>query len=1535
MFTLDLPTGDDMGCINSISVLRLKVLTVVFLMALSALGCGGSGNNSHQDQEPEEPPEERPYYGQVILGPVVDAQARLYRYNASGAVLWTGTTSRSGSLDSAGLIELPETLVEGLDDDALYCFEVTGGEDIDADDDGVVDSAATPNSGTIHMIAPGRIYKVPGNPGNPGFIISCLSDILYEMTFQGAAEQLSEAEIMNKLEALIPTLLGTDINEDGNIDIADTARWHPLKNKDDLIPSDDIITGVVERIHQGQASVVTVSVTASGNGAIQPDGANPVLYGTDVGVTFTPEEGYYVEELIVDGVSLGATDLESYQFNDIADSHTLEVVFGDGIVDILPFMSITTVRDVMVEGNYAYVVAEDYGFFILDVSDPMHPVTTGYLVTEYATDVDVQGGYAYIADLSGGLKVIDVRDPKHPTLLSTLPDSTSALNVFISGDYAYVSSLNRGLQIVDITNPEKPVITAEIQKEGATYDISVSGNYAYLTGSAKTIGDDHTKTGLEVIDISDPANPIVVGFVETDDPRRISLYENHAYIADISGLKIVDVNDPYHPAVVFDDDTGFVGGVTVSGGYLYSTSGTSPLGLLYINRFDIKNPASPKLMGRIKSNGGINSVYASGDYVYVSMERSGLDIVHFPRTEALNWRMEGHIDLPVTGDEPGSIFTDDNLLFLTDESGEVQIFDINDPSNPTFTSSYNTPGTASGIFASDGYAYIADGSAGLLILDIGDSAGPIRTGGCNTPGNAVDVFVSDNIAYVVDDSVGIQLIDISDRDNPVITGAIDTSRSTRAVCVSGNHAYAANGSGGLLVVDITDPENPFVSATLGIPGAAVDLSVSGHYVYITGLDTMDDENNLIVVDIEDPANPAIAGTVPFDDLIVKHIYISGTFAYIGHEYSVSAVDISDPIKPIKKSFHSIGLQGHEGDLAVVGDYAYVVSIANFFKVDVIDVSNPEDLTFLKQVTTELPLLNICVEDNYAYLAEYNYGLQIIDISNPGHPIAMGNVDTPGYAQDVVVNGPYAYVADWYNGLQVVDVASPDNPTLAGRAAVSGTVSNIFLQYPYAYLTGDGVGLQIIDISDPMAPLPIGGLETTPDSSGVYVLGNLAYLSLIDSRFQVIDIADPARPVVLGQVYTPGNANNIYVKDNFAYLETTNAGLAVIDISAPSHPVVMDTPCMCAANLLGTDDQTCITGGYNSNFLVLDTGVHMIGNFSYAFERPGYIKAVAGDYAYGTRYSRATATVRIIDIADLPPEPNMCHMEKNGAPLNAVVSGDTLFVAASDDGLRLFDISNPAASEWIADIDTPGTASDIFVSEGYAYVADRHAGLQIVDVSNPALPWIEGSINFEGWATDVSVADRYAYVDPHTGAGIHVIDVTEPENPVFTNLIQIAGVYSTRKVFISEQYAYVPSGYEIRVFDLHDSENPSLVSTFEAHGYANHIDYYLDGSYFYIIDDETDLRIVDVNNPRNPVEVGGLPFDIGHSPQGIFVSGEFAYVPLSPHGLLVIDVSNPANPVLHHEFENISAEKIMVHDGFAYLFNESKIQVLDLSVCGID
>lgn len=76
-----------------------------------------------------------------------------------------------------------------------------------------------------------------------------------------------------------------------------------------------------------------ITASAGTGGKISPSGTTTVSYGDNKSFTITPNAGYKVESVIVDGVNKGA--LTSYTFNNVKSAHTISVTFiPSGTVDI-------------------------------------------------------------------------------------------------------------------------------------------------------------------------------------------------------------------------------------------------------------------------------------------------------------------------------------------------------------------------------------------------------------------------------------------------------------------------------------------------------------------------------------------------------------------------------------------------------------------------------------------------------------------------------------------------------------------------------------------------------------------------------------------------------------------------------------------------------------------------------------------------------------------------------------------------------------------------------------------------------------------------------------------------------------------------------------------------------------------------------------------------------------------------------------------------------------------------------------------------
>jgi hypothetical protein len=245
-------------------------------------------------------------------------------------------------------------------------------------------------------------------------------------------------------------------------------------------------------------------------------------------------------------------------------------------------------QDIAVDGQYAYLAAN--GLVVVDVSDPSNPKEVyAYTLDTRALDIKIKEHYVYLAGLENGLLIFDVSDPSQPELVSQIevsygdPDESaygSVRAVNVAEQYAYVvgEANDRFVEVQDISDPTSPRVVGHYMPEPrhGPHDIVVQGRYAYLNGRRLTI---------DIIDISDPLTLRPVGSVKTLGlAQRYVVDGDYVYVANIGNINVIDVSNPEKPRVVgfYDIDTSSVAKV---GDYLYVVGRTRRETQLHIFEF--------------------------------------------------------------------------------------------------------------------------------------------------------------------------------------------------------------------------------------------------------------------------------------------------------------------------------------------------------------------------------------------------------------------------------------------------------------------------------------------------------------------------------------------------------------------------------------------------------------------------------------------------------------------------------------------------------------------------------------------------------------------------------------------------------------------------------------------------------------------------------------------------------------------------------------------------------------------------------------
>ena len=192
--------------------------------------------------------------------------------------------------------------------------------------------------------------------------------------------------------------------------------------------------------------------------------------------------------------------------------------------------------------------------------------------------------------------------------------------VAVSGNYAYVTAFNANrLNVVDISNPETPTIVGSVKDDSnmaSPNGVAVSGNYVFVVSETANPGK------IAVIDVSAPSAPRLVATYSHADlygAEGVFVSGNYLYVAarSISKLAVVDISNPTSPVLSGSVAISGAAQVTVSGNYAYVTNtGNNQLVIV-----DVSTPASPTISGTLTDATNLDDPWGmvvSGNYAYVA-----------------------------------------------------------------------------------------------------------------------------------------------------------------------------------------------------------------------------------------------------------------------------------------------------------------------------------------------------------------------------------------------------------------------------------------------------------------------------------------------------------------------------------------------------------------------------------------------------------------------------------------------------------------------------------------------------------------------------------------------------------------------------------------------------------------------------------------------------------------------------------------------------------------------------------------------------
>jgi hypothetical protein len=667
----------------------------------------------------------------------------------------------------------------------------------------------------------------------------------------------------------------------------------------------------------------------------------------------------------------------------IVDISNPIIYFKTGIYDSRnPSGTRNAIFDAVVFEEHAFLVVEDVGIQVVDISNPAQPaLVSTYTVEGEIKDISLIGNHLYIATDINGLQIVNIENPGVLMKTGAYESPKSVTKLEVVNNLLYAASEDSGMRVIDILNPKMPSIVGAYNLPEEMMSITGENEKTYVSGIAVDGNQAYLAVrdlGIQLVDMPNLSEIIEAGFYPIPNGvNDIAVQDNYTYISKgtntykaINGIEVIKISpDSLAKINAYTIPSSF-NEVAVGDRYVYILGDD---GLLTA---DFSDPSTFIQVGFYESNSRPLGLTLDNRYAYIATS-NGLQVVGLSDTGIPTENKP----LLLRGLRVEDIVIEEKFAYVATSSG-LRVLNISDPLQPVTTGSYLTKTQVTYALVKErNLVYLSTQDEGILIIDVSNPSDLIKVGNYAPPSEIENLAIRGNYAYIVTRNNGLRIIDITNPATPVEIGLIENLERVKDITIRDDYAYVAFRQG-LAIIDITDPHKPSTVKQYDITGKVEKITIAGDYAYLSGRG-----DGLWIINIADLTTPD--KIYHYGDLYyeTKGIDIQGDFAYVaaGH-IGLRILNISNPLKLVEVGFYDDNAVD-SSDVAVNSDLAYLTNLAS-------------------------------------YGANIENDLVVIDVSNPRKPVKLGSYDLPGPVWGVAVDGEYIYIAAGEDGIFIFRYTPP-------------------------------------------------------------------------------------------------------------------------------------------------------------------------------------------------------------------------------------------------------------------------------------------------------------------------------------------------------------------------------------------------------------------------------------------------------------------------------------------------------------------------------
>jgi hypothetical protein len=395
---------------------------------------------------------------------------------------------------------------------------------------------------------------------------------------------------------------------------------------------------------------------------------------------------------------------------------------------------------------------------------------------------------------------------------------------------------------------------------------------------------------------------------------------------------------------------------------------------------------------------------------------------------------------------------------------------------------------------------------------------------------------------------------------------------------------------------------------------------------------------------------------------------------------------------------------------------------------------------------------------------------------------------------------------------------------------------------------------------------------------------------------IYNITNPENPQYAGNWNTfGGNARGLYIypPEDRLLLSDGDNGHYILNISTPQSPFSVgqiSLPTYSAADA-GAINNIGIGSYFNFGLIAFN----MSGSLMDSIE----LGLFTGTICTYNGYTYACMIDSGLKVVDSEPSTNLTVVWDTvnvGQPFQSEVMGDIAYIANSDAGLTVMDVSDRSNPILVESIPTGLWAKDVIISPDsqYLYVADFYSGVLTFSLSDPLHPVLVNTTSAEPdtGAHSLALYGNTLFLAIY-GWEFNTFDITNPANPVLLDYSANPTRFF-RNIAVTEDGNYLYACAEesgVMVYRIYAPD--SVEYDFTLDYFITPYDIAIRGNYAYIADFDSYLYVLDISNPYYIFKLDSLAPDDEVSSVDLIDNTHLAMCDWSA-GFEIVDISNPLN-----------------------------------------